>query len=183
MFSKNNNRFWTVLGLIFFIVLIFFVAKYFRDVEEIIRSAGLLGPVVAILLYAVLAATPITTDPLTVVSGVIFGPIMGIIISWLGNNAAALVEYYFGRHLGKVANFKKIKQKLPLGLNRLPVDSPWFLIVGRLVPGYGGKVISIMAGVYHVPISHYLWTTAITNLAGSLLLSYGGFHFIHFLKF
>lgn len=183
MFPKKNNRLWTLLGLVFFIVLIFFVAKYFHDAEKIIRSAGLLGPVVAIFLYAILAATPITTDPLTIVSGVLFGPVMGIIVSWLGNNAAALVEYYFGRHLGKIANFKKAKQKLPLGLSRFPVDSPWFLIFGRLIPGYGGKLISIMAGVYHVPISHYLWTTAVTNLGGSLLLSYGGFHFIQLLNF
>ena len=183
MFPKKNNRLWTLLGIIFFAIIFYFVAKNFRDVEKIIRNAGLLGPAVAIFLYGIFAATPITTDPLTIVSGVLFGPILGIIISWLGNNVAAMVEYYVGRHIGNISNFKKAKNKLPFGLNRLPVDSPWFLIFGRLIPGYGGKLISIMAGVYHVSLSNYLWTTAITNLCGSFLLSYGGFRFIHFLKF
>jgi len=183
MFPKKNNKLWTVLGLVFFVVLFYFGAKNFRDVENIIRHAGLWGPLVTIFLYGAFAATPITTDPLTIVSGVLFGPILGIIISWVGNNVAALVEYYFGRHISVISNFKKAKEKLPFGLSRFPVDSPWFLIFGRLIPGYGGKLISVMAGVYHVPFSHYLWTTAVTNFCGSLILSFGGYHFIHFLKF
>ncbi|NMB84109.1 TVP38/TMEM64 family protein [Candidatus Roizmanbacteria bacterium] len=180
--DKPSNRFWTLIGMVFLVVAVFYVAKNMRDVRTIVSRAGLAGPVVLIFLYGFFAVTPITTDPLTVVSGVFFGPIGGVFISWIGNNLAAMVEYYFGRHIGKVANFKKIKEKLPFGLSRLPVDSPWVLIFGRLVPGYGGKVISIMGGIYHVPVRRYLWTSALTNFFGSLLLSLGGYQLIHFLK-
>lgn len=61
-----------------------------------------MGIIVIIILYGLFAPTPITTDPLTIISGAVYGPILGVVISWLGNNVAALVEYYIGRHLRRV---------------------------------------------------------------------------------
>jgi len=182
MIPKKNKLFWTVVGLTLFIFLVYLLVKNLHSVEILINKAGIMGVIVIIILYGLFAPTPITTDPLTIISGAVYGPIMGVIISWLGNNVAALVEYYIGRHLHRVTNYKKIKTHLPFGLNRLSVDSPWFLIFGRLIPGYGGKLISIMAGIEHVPLVLYLWTSALTNFLGSLLLATGGFHLIRLVR-
>jgi len=182
MLPKKNEKLWMSIGLIFSIILIYFVAKNLHDVEILIKKSGIAAPLVTIILYGLFALTPITTDPLTIVSGALFGPIFGILISWTGNNLAALIEYYFGTRVAKITNFKMSKKKLPFGINKLPVSSAWFLILGRLIPGYGGKLISVMAGMYHVPLLLYLWTTAFTNLSGSLLLSLGGSQIIHLLK-
>lgn len=180
---KKLNTFWTIVGSIVVLVFLFFLVRNLRDVNAIIRGAGVGGPFIAIFLFAIFAATPIPTDPLTVVCGVIFGPVVGSIISWVGNNIAALVEYYFGLHVRKVTNIDQSLKKLPFGLNNVAVDSPIFLIFARLIPGYGGKVISFVAGIHHVPIRRYIWTTALTNLIGALVLSFGGYHFIHLFKF
>ncbi len=180
--EDNQNKIWTILGFIVFCLVLFFLVKNLHDIDFLIRRGGLVGPLIAIGLYTLFAATPVTTDPLTIICGVVFGPFFGILISWLGNNAAALVEYYLGRHITKITNFKKNKKKLPFGLDKLPMDSPIVLIFGRMIPGYGGKIISIMAGVYHVPLKKYVWTTAITNILGSLLLAFGGYHLASFLK-
>ena len=104
-----------------------------------------------------------------------FGPWTAMIISWIGNTGAAVVEYYLGQRIGSAANFMEKKEKLPWGLGKLPVTSPWFLIGGRVIPLYGAKAISLVAGVYHVPILRYIWTTAITILIGSAIFSFGGF--------
>jgi uncharacterized membrane protein YdjX (TVP38/TMEM64 family) len=179
---QKNNKLWSTISLILFVVLMVYVVKNLRDVETIILKAGVAGPLVAILLYGIFAATPITTDPLTLIGGAIFGPVVGIAVSWMGNNLAATVEYYVGKRLDEMSTIREAKAKLPFGLSKLPVNSPWFLIFGRLIPGYGGKVISIMAGMYHVPVKRYLWTTALTNLLGSVLLSYGGYNLAHLVK-
>lgn len=179
---EKNNKLGTILSIVLLVGLVFAAAKYFRNFEGIILKAGVAGPIVAILIFGILAATPITTDPLTAITGIIFGPILGILVSWMGNNLAAMVEYFLGTHLGKVTNFKKFKKKLPFGLSRFPIYSPSFLLFGRLVPGYGGKVVSIMAGMYHVPMKTYLWVTALTNFLGSVLLSFGGYNLIKLLK-
>jgi len=182
MHQKKNKKLWMTIGLFFSILLIYFFARNLKDIEKLIQEFGIAAPLVTIVLYGLFALTPISTDPLTIISGALFGPLFGILISWMGNNVAALVEYFFGTRVARITNFKKTKQNLPFGLGKLPVDSAWFLIFGRLIPGYGGKLISIMAGVYHVPLTLYLWTTALTNLFGSLLLSLGGFQLIHLLK-
>lgn len=171
------------MGLLIFVVVIYLLVKNIRSVEMTIRHAGVAGPLVAIIIYGLFAVTPITTDPLTVVCGVIFGPFLGVLVSWLGNNVAATVEYYVGQRIGKATNLKKKKKDLPFILRFLPIDSPWFLILGRLIPGYGGKLISITAGIYHVPLKRYIWTTVLVNLLGSLLLAFGGYQIIHLFKF
>jgi uncharacterized membrane protein YdjX (TVP38/TMEM64 family) len=69
-----------------------------------------------------------------------------------------------------------------LQLGKLPVNSVGFLVFGRMIPGYGAKIISILAGVYKVPIKRYLWATALTNSLGAILLSYGGFGLVNIIK-
>jgi len=183
MIPRKHKKLWILVGLIIMVGLVYLVVKNLRDIELIVNKAGWAAPVVVVILYGLFALTPISTDPLTIVSGAFFGPLGGIVVSWLGNNIAATVEYYFGRHIDKITNFKESKKHLPFGLSRLRVSSPWFLIFGRLIPGYGGKVISVMGGMYHVTFRRYLWTTLLVNLCGSLLLTLGGYHLIHLLKF
>ena len=130
---------------------------------------------ISIFVYAALGTTFIPSEPLTLLIGAMFGPWVAVLVSWIGNTLAAIVEYYIGQRIGSAANFMEKKEKLPFGLGKLPVDSPWFLIGGRAIPLYGAKAISVVAGVYHVPMLRYLWTTAVTILFGSLVFSFGGF--------
>jgi len=172
----------SVLGIGLAILILYLVAKNIHDVEVIIAKAGLAGPLVAIMLYGLFAPTPVSTDPITIVSGAMYGPIYGTAIAWMGNNVAALVEYFIGRHIGETTKFDKEKKKLPLGLDKLPINSVPVLTLGRMIPFYGSKVISILAGMYKVPIKRYIWTSAVINFTGALMLSYGGFKILDFLK-
>lgn len=182
MIPKKNNTIWLVVGSLIILIVLFYIARNLRDVDIIIRNAGVAGPIVAIVLFCIFALTPIPAEPLTLFCIFFFGPIIGSIITWIGGTSAALVEYNFGLHMRKITSIEKTIQKLPLGLNKMPVDSPYFLIFGRLIPGYGSKIISLVAGVHHVSLKRYLWTTALTNLIGSILLSFGGYHLLRFLK-
>jgi uncharacterized membrane protein YdjX (TVP38/TMEM64 family) len=182
MFSKRAEKIGSIFGIIVAVILIYFVAKNFHAVETTIQKAGYFGPIVTILIYGILAPTPITTDPLTVIGGVLFGPLGGIFVAFMGNNLAALVEYYVGKKVGQITKFDKDKNFLPSFLRNLKVESPVFLIFGRMIPGYGAKVISLIAGAYNVPLGVYIWTSMVVNLIGSILLTYGGYNLIHFLK-
>lgn len=181
MFTKR--KIWTVVGIVIFAVVIYFLSKHSNFVTDILYKSGPLAPIVAIVLYPLLAPTPITTDPITVIVGVTYGPLVGALIAFFGNNLAALVEYFLGSKIGKAAKFEEGKEKMPFGLGKLPVNSIGFLIFGRMIPGYGGKLISILAGTYKVPIKRYLWTTAVTNFLGSTILAYGGFSLVETIKF
>lgn len=183
--KRNLNTFFLILGSLFVLIGMYFIARNFRDVDSVIRSSGMAGPIVAIILFCIFALTPIPAEPLTLFCVFFFGPILGSCITWLGGTLAALIEYRFGLHMRKIANIENAIKKLPFGLGKMPVSSPYFLIFGRLIPGYGGKIISLVAGIHHVPLRRYLWTTALTTLIGSVILAFGGYHVLnlfHFLK-
>lgn len=171
---KVRNILLTLITFLLPIFLIILFAKDIKNIEDYIPTTGIAGPLFSILLMGILSATPIPTDPIVILNGAIFGPFVGIIVSWIGNNLAAVIEYFIGRAIGAMSDFEKQKKKLPFGLNRFPADSPWFLICGRFIPSFGGKLVSLTGGVYRVNFFRYLWTATVSNLIGSVFFSYGG---------
>jgi len=174
----KKAKFLSSASFIISLVFIYYVAKNLKNTEEIIRSVGVIGPFVSLGLYTLLSFTPVTTDSLTLINGALFGPLWGSLISWMGNNLAAFAEYYLGKSICAISGFDKNRYKLPFGLNKLPVDSVWFLVFGRLIPGYGGKIVSITGGLCNVPFRRYFWSAVITNLIGSIILAVIGFGLI-----
>lgn len=174
-YSVREEKIWTAVSLLFIVGIFYYLTKNIKYVDLLITKAGVFGPLVAILAYIVLAPTPISTDPLTAFTVVLFGPVLGVTIGWMGNNLGALTEYLVGRGVGRSDKLSFVKGKLPFGLNKLPIGSPYVLIFARAIPGYGGKVISFMAGMYEVPIKTFLWTTVLINFIGATLLSFGGY--------
>lgn len=183
MSLKKTKPIWTILGIIILIIVFYFLGKHTDFITRLLVNSGPWAPLLALSLYPILAITPITTDPITVIIGVAYGPHIGALIAFIGNTMAAAVEYRFGSKLSQSLNLEKEKNKMPFGLGKIPVNSPLFLILGRMIPGYGSKVISILAAAYKVPLKRYLWTSALTNLLGSILLAYGGFGLIKAIKF
>jgi uncharacterized membrane protein YdjX (TVP38/TMEM64 family) len=77
-----------------------------------------------------------------------------------------------------MTDFEKKKAKLPFSLGRLPVDSPVFLLLARMLPGFGTKFVSLAGGLYQVPMITYLWTTTVSNLIGAVFFVLGGYGLI-----
>jgi uncharacterized membrane protein YdjX (TVP38/TMEM64 family) len=129
----------------------------------------------SILLYAVLGVTLIPSEPLTIFIGALFGPWWATLIAGTGNTISAVIEYYLGRHISSATNFQDKKQHLPFGLGKLRVDSILFLVGARMIPGYGPKLVSFMAGIYHIPLMRYFLTASIPNMFGAAIFAFGGF--------
>lgn len=183
VFIFARNLFLIFVTIFLPLALIIYFRKDFQNIEEKIPTTGIAGPLLSILLMGILSATPIPTDPIVIFNGAIFGPVIGVLVSWMGNNLAAIIEYFIGKGIGQIADFDKQRKRLPFGLDKFPADSAMFLIFGRFIPQFGGKVVSITGGVYHVPFWRYLWTAVVSNLFGSVLLAVGGYEILHnFLK-
>ena len=164
----------TLTSLFVLIVGILLVTKNMTVITNFIQQNGTLGLIVCVLVYGILGASLVPSEPLTVLISAIFGPWIAILVATFGNMLAAMIEYVIGMKIGDATSFEKQRTKLPFGLGKLPVESPVFLIVGRLTPGYGPKLISVISGVYRVPIKLYLWTTAVPTVLGAAVLAFGG---------
>ncbi len=152
-----------------------FVATDLNKIKTFISSIGAWGVVVSIAVYALLGLTLVPSEPLTLLIGALFGPLTATLTAGIGNTLAAVVEYYLGKKISQASNFMEKKEKLPFGLGKLPVDSPLFLIGARMIPGYGPKAVSLLGGVYHVPLVRYIWTAAIPTFVGAAIFAFGGF--------
>ncbi len=172
--NKTRNSILLIISFALPIILILIFGREIKSISNIIKSTGVLAPFLSILLMGILSVTPIPTDPIVILNGALFGPIYGVLVSWIGNSFASVIEYFLGRSLGQVTDFEKTKQSLPFGLGRFPADSIWFLIFGRFIPQFGGKIVSLGGGFYRVPIKRFLWTAILSNLFGSVLLAVGG---------
>jgi uncharacterized membrane protein YdjX (TVP38/TMEM64 family) len=170
----------TVLVIILIVVLI--LSRNLSGIRAFLLHSGKIGLVISVGLYGLLGASPIPSEPLTVLLSALYGPLNITIVATLGNLLSALVEYYIGIKIGDVSDFEKRRQKLPFGLGKFPADSVAFLILARFLPGYGAKFISVLSGIYHVRLWRYIWTTVLATLIGAAVVAYGGFGLLNLFK-
>jgi uncharacterized membrane protein YdjX (TVP38/TMEM64 family) len=155
-------------------VVAVYLAKHVTALEQFITRIGIIGPLISIALQTLFGASPIPTEPLTMINGAVFGPLRGALFSWIGYMLASVIEYFIGTRIRQATNFEAQREKMPFGLGRFPADSPWFLTLARIVPGYGPKMVGIVGGVYHVSLWRFVWTAAIPNAIGALVFAFGG---------
>ena len=168
--------------LIVTLIVILILSRNMDGIREFLLRSGQVGLVISVLLYGLLGASPIPSEPLTVLLTALYGPFYITIVATLGNLLSALVEYYIGRRIGYVSNFVNQRHKLPLGMGKFPVDSVIFQIVGRFLPGYGAKFVSVISGIYHVNLWRYTWTAVLSTLVGAAIVAYGGFGILELIK-
>jgi uncharacterized membrane protein YdjX (TVP38/TMEM64 family) len=177
--NSSNSRSQSLRSLVMILavagVLIFVAYRDMKNIEVFIQKSGWVGMLVGIGIYGLMGASPIPSEPLTVFLSSVIGPFQATIITGLGNLLAATVEYMIGMHVGNAASFDQRKEKLPFGLGKMPVDSVPFLLLARMIPGYGAKFVSLICGIYRVPLLRYVWTTGITTIIGAAVFAYGGF--------
>lgn len=180
--SKLKKRLWQGVSIF---VIIFVLYITFRETDKItnfLLNTGIFAPILTIIVLALLGPTPIATDPIVMLMGVTYGPLWGAVIGTIGNTLAMFIEYFFGYKLAEIFEYKKGKEKLPKYIQKFPIDSWVFLILGRMIPGYGSKVISLIAGAEKVNLKTYLWTSLVSGIFGAIVLSYGGVEILKFLK-
>jgi len=178
----KDNKWGTLISfglvIIAIFVLIFFVSKEMEAVRAFILSSGWVGLIISVALYGLLGLSPIPSEPLTVLLSTVYNPLTATLVAGSGNMLAAVMEYLIGERISSIASFEDRKRHLPFGLGRFPVDSVPFLLAARMLPGYGPKFVSLLSGVYRVPMYRYLWTAAIPTFLGSAIFAYGGFGLI-----
>ncbi len=177
---KILSLFFILLSFSAAIGLVIYIARHQAAVSSALQTLGILGPIFSVLLYGLLAFSPIPADPLTLINGAVYGPIRGSLIAWIGMVTAAGVEYLVGGWIGDAADFEKKRQDLPFGLGNLPADSILFLLGGRMLTSVGSKIVSYLSGIYRVSLWRYFWTTALSTLLGAALFALGGAGLIRF---
>ncbi len=156
-------------------VLAFLVIRYQPRVEHVIRAYYPWTPPLAVAIFALVASAPFSvTDALAVMNGAIFGPLFGSLINAVGLVLAALFGYWINRHASRLLDLDSYLERLPAWVKRFPVGSPPFLILVRVIPGFGGTVATATAAAFRVPVWRHVWTMCVVAVPICTLLAIGG---------
>lgn len=175
---KNNKKRIIKFLIILFIILIFILLfkydglKYIKDIEKLkrlIKSFGILAPLSYILLYCLVTVTTISTLPLSLAGGVLFGPIYGIIYTMIGASLGMVSSFLIARYIAKdfiertfsnLEIFKKINE----GVKK---DGPFILAVTRLLPIFPFGIQNYLYGLTSISFFKYTIFSIIFILPGT----------------
>jgi uncharacterized membrane protein YdjX (TVP38/TMEM64 family) len=166
-----------VLAII--LVTLFVRSQNYSAFLPLLRKNHWLSGLIFLVTYALLGATLIPSEPLTIFIVSFSNPLTAIALATIGNTLAALIEFFIGGKAGDLSDFEKRKSRLPFRLGELPINSPLFLLLSRMIPWFGAKFLSVVCGAYQVPLFTYVWTTLLANLLGASVVAYGGYGLIH----
>ena len=169
-------------GYIFNICDRFCFSLRYRKNERILQKNENTGFLVCVIAYILLGVTLIPSEPITLMVLAWKGPLIAVLLAVIGNTLAAFAELLIGGRIGDISNFEQKKEKLPFHLEKLPINSPIFLLLARMLPGFGTKFVSLASGVFHVPLFTYLWTTLAANFVGAIFVVFGGYGLINLIK-
>nr|MBF0220686.1 TVP38/TMEM64 family protein [Desulfobulbaceae bacterium] len=136
-----------------------------------IRSLGGWGPVGSIGLMIMHSFVPFPSELLTIANGMIFGPLWGVIITWIGSMLAAYASFGLTRLYGRPFVAKRIK---PSQLEKLDTlvsnQGAVSLLIGRLIPLISFNLINYGAGLTKISWWTFTWTTGIGILPMTIVM-------------
>ena len=151
------------------------VEGVFSEIEVWLAGLGLWSYVVAPLVMTFVAVLPIPAEAPAMANGMLFGPVVGSLITWTGAMAGAWISYEIARAWGRVAAERMVSKA---GLDRVDqlVDGAgwWGMLLLRLVPLVAFTALNWGAGLFLISRWRFLWTTAIGIVPGAIIFTTSG---------
>lgn len=128
-----------------------------------------------ILLYII---TVVSSFPLagllTVVGGFLFGVIFGTIYTDIGGVIGAILAFLMFRYFFGHALQEKYGQKLESFNKNIDEYGAVYLLILHVMSVIPFFIINILASLTRIPLSTFIWTTAIGIIPGSIVYAYAG---------
>lgn len=149
--------------------------QIFRDVGEWLQAIGPWAYVVAPLVMATVAILPIPAEAPAMVNGAIFGPGLGIVLTWIGSMLGASISFELARRLGRPAAARLIGARALERADEAVMNAGWGgLLLARFMPLIAFTPLNWGAGLTPVSRWRFTWTTAVGIIPGTILFTASG---------
>ncbi|HYZ69280.1 MAG TPA: TVP38/TMEM64 family protein [Mycobacterium sp.] len=151
-----------LLGL-FYLVAVTRVVDV-EDVRRTVAATGPAAPLTYVVVAAVLAAVFVPGPILAAGSGVLFGPVLGVVVTLGATVGTALITNLIGRRAGRDSARALLGTERADHLDRL-IDRRglWAVVGQRFIPGISDALASYAFGAFGVP----LWQMAVGAFIGA----------------
>jgi uncharacterized membrane protein YdjX (TVP38/TMEM64 family) len=152
------------------------VDLFLANIEVWLADLGWLAYVVAPIVMAGVSVLPIPAEAPALANGMLFGPVVGSLITWSGALAGAWISYEvagrWGRPLARRFASDEVIERVDRGAEKA---GWWGMLVLRFVPVVAFTALNWGAGLCGVPRWRFLWTTALGIAPGAILFTSWGF--------
>jgi len=145
------------------------------ELREWILSVGALGPLVYILIYTVAVVLAIPGSVITIMGGILFGSVLGVITVSVGSTLGASLAFLVSRHVAREAIVQKFSvNKKFHHLDQLTKEHGAIIVaITRLVPLFPFNLLNYGFGLTHVPFWTYVFWSWLCMLPGTVLYVVG----------
>jgi uncharacterized membrane protein YdjX (TVP38/TMEM64 family) len=148
------------------------------DVERFVRAWGAWSGIGAVALMVLHSFLPLPAEIVPIANGMMFGPWLGIALTWIGAMLGAVLSFALARAFGTPFVRLVLGADGAAQIDRVS-PGPGTLLLLRLIPVISFNLINYAAGLMRVPWWTFLWTTALgilpltiaMVLAGDMLLA------------
>lgn len=136
--------------------------------QTLIRQSGLFGYSLYILLFIIATLFLLPGSILVIAGGIVFGPLLGTLLSLIAATLASSCSFLLARWLGRDLLLKYVGhshtfQAIEKGIARNGID---FLILTRLIPLFPYNIQNYAYGLTTIAFWPYTLISALTTLPG-----------------
>ncbi|MGD0843361.1 MAG: VTT domain-containing protein [Geobacteraceae bacterium] len=166
--GKPKKRSWKPLILLALLVSavagvhLFGAAHYLQQdrLRELISGYGALAPAIYILIYALAPVLFLPGLPITIVGGIVFGPLWGVIYTITGSTIGASLAFLVARYAARDWVAAKLTGPKWEKLDSEVARHGWKVVAfTRLIPAFPFNLLNYAFGLTKVPFAHYLVAT------------------------
>lgn len=139
--------------------------------EEAIISMGIWGVLGSIGLMILHSFIPFPAEFLAIANGMVYGPVMGVVITWIGAMLGAFSAFALTRFFGRPFAEKFVARK------NLHVIDDWtaakggqLVLLCRFIPVIAFNLVNYAAGLMRLSWWTFTWTTSIGILPMTILM-------------
>lgn len=176
----NRNTLIRVLLLLVVTAGITFAIIY-RDrfdaeaLEIWVNDAGVLAPIVFILIYALATVLFLPGSVITLAGGALFGPVLGTFYNLTGATLGASLAFLISRYLASDWVEDKAGGKVKQLINGVENEGWRFVAFVRLVPLFPFNLLNYALGLTKIRFLHYLIASYVFMLPGGFAYTYLGY--------
>jgi uncharacterized membrane protein YdjX (TVP38/TMEM64 family) len=164
-----------VMAAIYFLLRYYGVTEYIDlknvyKIKDWVSGFGIIAPLIYIGFYIVATLFFLPGLPITVLSGIAFGPVWGVVYVWIGATIGVSLAFLVARYVARGlvenwvagnAQFKKIDEKVE--------QEGWrILMFTRLTPIFPFNLQNYAYGLTKIKFSTYAFISSIFMLPGTI---------------
>jgi uncharacterized membrane protein YdjX (TVP38/TMEM64 family) len=152
-------------------VAVFLLRDGIPDVRQTVQNAGLWAPVLFVLLQGAVTITPVPRTVFTVAAGVLFGSVLGVLLTVTGTALAGVLAFGLGRMVGgRLVERHAHRRGVAWIRDRLDHSGLLAVVSLRLIPAVPFAAMNYASALSGVRFLPYLLGTVLGVFPGTIAI-------------